>query len=237
MAKAKDIVKNFDVIAFRDLLVGKRNDGQLYAVDGQTRRHAALDKNLKMSSVWCSVFNSDGPEHEAEIFRKANGQTGISLRDKVKALVAEKDPETLKMKEIVENAGFELKYYGTTTWPKITTFKSLIVAMENGTLEDTLDVIGKAYGRMEDGEFCGATSLVIQLPMLPGIEYFIRKFGDLIDLGDLVCKLRKASVLDIITEASKKKLSKGSHGIYCAKAIFDYWNKGESKKNRLKWIK
>src|SRR5262249_39485041 len=67
----KKIVADFNETALGVPLVGEREKGTLWIVDG-LQRITALRK-LNWTHVKAEVFASKGPEHEAEIYRIING--------------------------------------------------------------------------------------------------------------------------------------------------------------------
>lgn len=103
----KQIVANFDPSALGIPLVGQREDGSLWIVDG-LQRITALRK-LNKTTVRAEVFVSRGPEHEAEVFKLVNaGRTKLTARDLFKAKLTSGDTTAWAIKHAVEAAGFKL---------------------------------------------------------------------------------------------------------------------------------
>lgn len=103
----KQIVANFDPSALGIPLVGQREEGSLFIVDG-LQRITAL-KKLGKTTVRAEVFVSKGPEHEAEVFKLVNaGRTKLTPRDLFKAKLVSGDSTAWDIKRAVEAAGFKL---------------------------------------------------------------------------------------------------------------------------------
>jgi hypothetical protein len=89
-------------------LVGEREDGSLWIVDGQ-QRVAGLRK-MGRGKVRVEVFRSDGPEHEAKVFRLVNKErVRLSSGELFHAALAEGDQLAWQIKDCVEACGFTLK--------------------------------------------------------------------------------------------------------------------------------
>ncbi len=103
----KKIVANFDPIALGIPLVGEREDGTQWIVDG-LQRITALRK-LGKKQVRAEVFRSEGPEHEASIFRKVNkNRTALKPLQLYQAALTEGDEKAWAIKKIVEEYGFAI---------------------------------------------------------------------------------------------------------------------------------
>lgn len=104
----KKIVANFNENALGIPLVAQREDGTLWIVDGQQRVTALRILNFK--TVRAEVFASNGPEHEAEVFKLVNiNRTKLNPSESFRALLAAQDPAAWEVKETVEAAGFKLE--------------------------------------------------------------------------------------------------------------------------------
>jgi len=103
----KRIIAEFNEDALGIPLVGERSDGSLWIVDGQ-QRIAALRK-LGHKEVRAEVFASDGPEHEATVFKLVNmRRIKLTPAEEFKALLGAHDPLAWQIKEMVESLGYKL---------------------------------------------------------------------------------------------------------------------------------
>lgn len=109
--KHKRIVSEFDETAFGVPLVGEREDGTLWIVDGLQRLTAW--KKLGKAKIRCEVFNSKGPEDEARIFTLVNlNRTKLTAGEQFKGMLTAGDQLAWQIKECVEGCGFYLSLSG-----------------------------------------------------------------------------------------------------------------------------
>lgn len=114
--KHKDIVTDFVEEALGIPIVGEREDGSLWIIDG-LQRITALFK-LGNKKVTVLVVASKGPEHEALIFRKINGgRAGLTPQEMFQSALTAQEPAAWRIKECVESCGLRLnlKKGGTTS--------------------------------------------------------------------------------------------------------------------------
>ena len=103
------IVSDYNANAIGIPLVGEREDGTLWIVDG-LQRITAL-KKLNHAKVRAETFNSHGPEHEAEVFKLVNmNRTKLTAGEEFRALLAAGDALAWSIKEVVEKAGHALRF-------------------------------------------------------------------------------------------------------------------------------
>ena len=99
--QVKRIVSDFQPEAYHPLLVGRRDSGADYVVDGLQR--LAAGKKLKFTDVMCSVFSSDGRAHEAAIFGRVNkARTAITALNGYRAALVSGDEKTLAINKIID---------------------------------------------------------------------------------------------------------------------------------------
>lgn len=110
----RDVQKRCEVI-YNDLkepligsvLIGERSDGSLWLVDGRQRVTAL--KKLKKKSVHASIFKSNGPQHEAEMFIATNQQrTKVSSYDSYRARLVARDEAAIQVDTVVRELGFTI---------------------------------------------------------------------------------------------------------------------------------
>jgi hypothetical protein len=107
VAGHKRIVSDFDPEALGIPVVGQREDGTLWCVDGR-QRLAAL-KKLGRKEVRVEVFASKGPEHEAAVFSKINkNRTKLNAQQLFFAALTAGDEDAWAIKKICEAEGFDL---------------------------------------------------------------------------------------------------------------------------------
>jgi hypothetical protein len=107
VAGHKKIIANFDPVALGIPLVGEREDGTLWIVDG-LQRLTALRKMGK-KTMRAEVFRSQGPEHEASVFRKVNkNRTALQPLQLFQAALTEGSETAWEVKKTAEEYGFEI---------------------------------------------------------------------------------------------------------------------------------
>lgn len=225
------IAKNLDQDAFGSLTVGQRRDGSHWVVDGMQRLTAA--RRLGIAMVPCDVFDSDGPEHEARVFRLKNKErTNVSAGALFNAQLTEGDEQTRDIVSVVSASGLRVrvKEDGGAGWPYIKAVKALERSYQrvgrDGLLE-ALSILCEVWPG-EDG--------AIQGDMIEGMCMFIKK-NDGFDRGRLVDKLRFKSVSTVVRAADatfklEKERSSGYYGRASATcdAITSVYFRGMRKK-------
>jgi hypothetical protein len=107
VVKHKRIVSEFDEDALGVMLVGQREDGSLWVVDG-LQRVTAL-KKLGWFEARFNVFRSNGPEHEAQVFKLVNkNRTSLTATQLFHALLTAGDEECWAVKRVAESLGYKL---------------------------------------------------------------------------------------------------------------------------------
>lgn len=105
--KHKKIAANFDPDAFGVPLVAQRSDGSLWIVDGQQRIEAL--KVRGKDRVRVDVFVSDGPEHEAHVFRLVNvDRTKLRGEELYNAALTEGEETAVAVGRLMKEYGFRV---------------------------------------------------------------------------------------------------------------------------------
>ena len=208
------IAKNLDQDAFGSLTVGQRRDGSYWVVDGMQRLTAA--RKLGIVMVPCDVFDSDGQEHEARVFRLRNKErTNVSSTALLRAQLTEGDEQTLAIAATVKQAGLKLGLQDNSTkWPYIRAVKALERSFQRVQAEGlllALEIICEAWPG-EDG--------ALQGDMIEGMCWLVKKKADF-DKKRLIDRLSKKSIVSVLRAAdANHKLAKDrdsySYGRYMA---------------------
>lgn len=105
--KHRKIIAEFDEDSLGLPLIGERSDGSLWIVDGQ-QRITALRK-MGWVEVRADVFRSDGPVHEAQVFKRVNlDRTSLKPIEQFKSRLAAQDEVALNITAAVEAEGFKI---------------------------------------------------------------------------------------------------------------------------------
>ena len=188
------IAKNLDQDAFGSLTVGQRRDGSYWVVDGMQRLTAA--RKLGIAMVPCDVFESDGPQHEARVFRLKNRErTNVSAISLFRAQMTEGDEQTLAIAGVVKDAGLKLALREETAkWPYVRAVK----ALERSYQRVGGDGLRAAFALLE--EAWPGEDGAVQGDMIEGMCLFIKKHADY-DSKRLVSRLSKKSVTSVLRAA------------------------------------
>lgn len=101
----KKIMADFNPQALGVPVLGERDDGTLWVVDGLQRITALKKMNKK--EVRAEVFASKGPEHEAEVFKLINkNRTGLKPLQMFHAMLTAQDKSAWDIKRIAEEYDF-----------------------------------------------------------------------------------------------------------------------------------
>lgn len=217
-----EIVRNYQPDAFGVLVVGERADKSLWCVDGQTRLKAAVKMGL--DDVPCLTFDSMGKEHEASLFRLLNTQTNQSKMQKMKALLCEGDANTHELVAVIERCGFKIGFNGEKSWPHIRSIVPVEKAYERGILDRVLLVISQTWAATTDIH-------ALQVPMMGGLTRFLAANGDVVNDKDLVARLQRFTVQQLVSQCEARKMQGGSREDAMREVIVQVWNKG--RKNRI----
>lgn len=228
-AQVRRICRHFDKDSLGLPCVGVRVDGSHWVVDGQQRIEAL--KILGHQTVTCEIFHSNGPAHEASVFRHKNkDRTGITAGALFKARITEGEESAVCIKATAERCGFRISYrHGGTDWPHIGCVAALDRIYERGGvrhLEDVLTVVHEAWE--------GETS-AIHNSILSGLSTVLSKCGDHIDLKRLVQVLSRKSPIAITRMSDKYRGNPGDGGLASAiaKSVIELYNKRLSQKKRI----
>ncbi len=233
--QVKWIVGHYDEVAFGRLLVGERSleaGAGKWVVDGQQRLTAA--RRLGMNKVPCLVFESEGRQHEAEVFRTVNTQrTKVKPFHVYRAALEARDPAALAICAILESENYYMTSGGGRgmNWAGITGVNCCFDIYRMGgadLLRNTLRLIREAWEGDRE-----ATGIIV----LGGIAVFLQTYGDIYERHRLVKKMKTKSPLDVLRLANDLgTLIGGSDGARkkFSTCLACLYNKSiKNKKNRL----
>lgn len=229
-AQVNKMARTFDVDALGCLLVGERQDGSLWVVDGLQRLSTL--KTLGIVKAPCVVFQSTGLRHEARIFRLSNNNRRVNPIRLFAALLVERDDRAIAIKAAVEREGFTLKLTtngSSKGWPELVCIKSIEGIVERSGIEHldlVLAIVNQCWNKDRDairGDMLSGFSLFVDLAMSHGKRprAIARAF-------------KKTSPLDILRYVDiRKKLMSGSRVKEICNACLEYWNQCKSASHRM----
>lgn len=207
--KHKVIARDFDEEALGLPLIAERADGSLWAVDGQ-QRIAAL-KLIGRDRFRAEVFSSQGPEHEARVFKLVNlNRTRLSSQEEMQALLTSGDPEALSIKQVVDNLGYKLSLSKSGGGSKsdaiaakqLTCVGALREAAKGELGLKSIDFALRVADAAWPGDRHGTNGGILGALVL----FYKRRNGD-VDLDRLVTKLAKTPPKNILYTAGQMALS------------------------------
>lgn len=208
--KVSTIVNTFNEIALGVPLVGQRADGSLWIVDG-LQRITAL-RRMNWTEVKCEVFASEGPEHEARMFKDVNlNRTRLKPQEEFRALLTAQDEDAWAIKNAVEAEGFgvELGRDGKSNERRslqLTSINTLrYVYREWGTAPITFAL--RVIKAMWPGDPIGSHSHIIE-----GLARFYNRMDGAVDMERLANRLSGSVPSKVIYTAQQMTIGHGGLG-------------------------
>jgi len=220
-----DMEKNYDPQAVGFLLVGQREDGSYWAVDGLQRLSTA--KKLGIQRVPCEVVQSSGPAFEAALFRKRARRRNLSAHQLFKALVAEGNEEAVEMLRVINSVGLNVTGMAQSRkGGSISGVNACRDAFRRGGPEHlrlVLETLKKSWGGGHDNAYHQA--------MVGGLSLFLHRYHGDVDLKRLVNKMATESPSHVLGQAKPFKLMHGgSRDKAVGHAFLEYYNIGVRRK-------
>jgi len=218
----KLIATGFDPLLVGVITVGKRNDGSLWVVDGQHRVLGA--RKLKVGSLPCVVFDSRGPEHEAEVFYELNKtRTGINCISMYRALLTQREENTVHIQQLLDKYGFAI---GKKTG-QFAAANAIRETYKSGVLDRVLFVIREAFGGdSKSWKWMFGSSHFIQM-----LTLIYKRHGEEIDDTRMSLVLARLGYVDYQKMASRFAGTTGNRAIRIAPEFIEsVYNKRFSKK-------
>lgn len=231
-AKHKRIVAEFDPNALGIPVIAERSDASLWIVDG-LQRITALRK-LGKKDVRAEVFASNGPEHEANIFKLINlNRAKLNPFEEFRALLAAHDKNAWNIKEAVASAGFILRYgkaanKADASYAKtvvcITTLRDVEAKVGADAIVFALNVIKNAW----PGDPLGTNNSIIG-----GLASFYQRMEKAVDEQRLVARIRTFTPARLIYNAqmlSPSSTGGGGRSSYMADLIEKHYRRRSAPK-------
>ncbi len=229
----KRIIADFDENALGIPLIGEREDASLWIVDG-LQRITALRK-MDRKEARCEIFRSDGPEHEAEIFKFVNlNRTKLTVAEEFQALLTAGDALAWQIKETVESLGYKLllnnhgrgKGVGDVPNAKnlicVNTLRRVSADAERG-----IEALGMCL-RMADAAWPG-DAMGINSSMIAGLSTLYKRLKGVIDEERLLPRLRTTTPYKIIYAANQQNISGGDKASSMADVLEKIYHRRLSK--------
>lgn len=142
-AKISRMLAEFDSAELTAIVVSRRPDGSLWALDGQHRLE--LLRRLGKKVVLADIREGLSLEQEARLFYRLNeGQTQVGAWDKFRARITAKEPRALRIQAIVEKHGYHLTH-ASKEHNGIQAVSALESVFNWGRLDKTLSVLSTVW--------------------------------------------------------------------------------------------
>lgn len=201
----RGIIADLNEVALGIPLVGEREDGSLWIVDGLQRITALRARGW--STVRAEVFRSDGPEHEAAVFKIVNmKRTPLTAIEKYRALLTAGDEIAWKLKEAVEALEFRMGVYSGS----VTEESKANCLGGVGTLMNIVTQSGTApitFALICAREAWPGDKLGVHHNMIEGMTVFWRRQEGVVDQERFVERLRTVTPQKILYAASQATIA------------------------------
>lgn len=222
-ALVQKIVGNFNPVAFGPLLVGRRQDGSMWVVDGQNRLEAA--KAMGFETVVCDVFDSRGRQDEAQAFTDANTCSRISTIDHFRARLIQGERIACEVDAALGKYGLEVALNGKgTRWPRLCAVGPLLTLCDKHGAEAVQRVVLTIVNGLEHD------TASLHMTVIGGLCEFFSKWPEAQDqrLIDVLKRrnARGSAAAELIKMANKRNDAGGGAGRQkCAgRVLFDWYN-------------
>ncbi len=234
---AQKIADNYNPVSFGIPLVGERDDGSFWVVDGQQRiealkiRNGAGKMNNPHKNVRCEVFASRGPEHEAEIFKEVNkDRTRLEPLQLFHAMLTAGEEHCWKLKKLAEKYGFAIprgKGHGTKDDPETRSKQLYCVDALGRTLtrngEDCLEFVLETISKIWPNDPLRTKNTIVS-----GLRLFWKNHDGVVDMERLIPRLMSTTPAKILYQAGLG-ISSGDSNV--ADLIERLYNKRSTKKS------
>jgi hypothetical protein len=220
-----EMERNYDPQAVGFILVGQREDGSYWVIDGFQRVSTAT--KLGIQRVPCEVVQSSGPAFEAALFRKRARRRNLSAHQLFKALVAEGNEEAVEMLCVINGVGLNVTGMAQSRkGGSISCVNACRDSFRRGGPEHlrlVLETLKKSWGGGHDNAYHQA--------MVGGLSLFLYRYQGDVDLKRLINKMAAESPAHVLGQAKPFKLMHGgSRDKAVGHAFLVYYNVGVRRK-------
>lgn len=209
----KNIVAEFNEEAFGIPLIGERDDGSLYIVDGLQRITAK--KILGHKELRAEVFHSDGPEHEAGVFKLVNmNRTKLSAGEEFRCLLTCHDEAAWEIQNAAESCGFKIvlgksgKGDSDEMKAKQLTCVNTLRQIQRDYSTDQLIFALQTIAQCWPADRLGTNSKVIL-----GLAVWHNRYDGIVDNDRLVNRLSTTTPYRVLYTANQSYIGSGGGGI------------------------
>lgn len=227
--KIEKIISTYDEHKLGIIKVSFR-DGKYWVYDGQHRLIVIKAINNGMDKIIpCEVHHGLTYEEEARLFAEQyDGATKVDIMYQFNALYEAGNSEIKEIKEIAESEGFIInftKYKGDFRIVAVSKLRDIYRRIGKDGLKTTLNLISRTWSGISSS---------LDKDILGGVSLFLSEYGDEVDSDTFIKNLSKVSPSEI-KRNGKCDISTKKTDLKYAKQVFEAYNSGLRKKNKLEY--
>lgn len=227
----------FDIKNVGALIVGKREDGSCWVVDGQRRLFMLTLAGY--STVDCHVFASSGRAEEAKRFHEINkNRKGLQSWSLYHASLQGGADDVVAIDAVLSGHGLKVPHNGAANYPNVRAVVFLERAHKAGVLKNLCAVLGAFKTAAVD-----TRNAVVQSYYIGALtEFLIRadrahqqELGAKVDLqrlADVLC----ANYKRLAQETPSSGMSGAGRYVYMATTLASYYNHRLAKTNKVRML-
>ena len=196
----RKIVAGFRQEALGTPLIGEREDGSLWGVDGRQRITALI--KLGKREVRAEVFASRGSQHEAEVFKAINlNRTKLNNAEQFKARLAANDEQAHELKKACEECGYTIvmgRSPRESGANQLTAISTMVSIQEECKSVEPIKFALRMASRCWPGDRLG-----IHNSMIMGLSLYYRSKKGIVDEDYLFPRLARATPHKILYAAGQ----------------------------------
>ncbi|MFC9973599.1 DUF6551 family protein [Spirillospora sp. NPDC127200] len=180
-------VPTFDPQALGVLAVSVRDDGTAVILDGQNRAELCRRAGWDGEPVLCRIYEGLTVPQEAALFRALNDGRQVQSIYKFLARVTEGEPVAVAINSVVESLGWKIHdQNGPTSISAVVALEKIhagdrrVDTPDVGAVFTTLNLVTAAWGHRPEA---------VNGQVLQGVGAVVRRYGDALQMADLVKKL------------------------------------------------
>lgn len=210
--RVRRMAKEFDLDALGTIEVSRRNDGQLFVIDGQHRISALFVIGFGEEKVPCLIHYGLSLEEEARIFRMRNTAVRPNSFAMFRAELAEGGNEAVDIEQTVRRCGLEITQGANRgTIQAVSALRRVYRNTGGLVLERTLRLIISAWGTQ---------SFNFQADLLVALALVQKRYGVELDRDRLIHQLGTVTANSLLAQARATKVNiTASSGSLWAQAL------------------
>jgi hypothetical protein len=226
MPLVETIRNQWDMVASELLLVSRRDDGDLYIVNGQHRSAAARMNG--MTELDARVVEGLNPAQEAALRLMTNVRKSDSPLERFRAQIAAGDPDSLAIEKLLDRVGTHVNIVPSADEGinAISTVEQIYRWDDGATLQETLEFLQRVFGTVGGKR---ATA-----PILHSVAWFILKHGQEATLARIEEQLKGMGPAAFTRRGqTTAAIMGGTLWVNCYRTLVELYNDGLGEKSRL----